>query len=475
MGNAIVLNKPQLAEFKYQLRVLYFRLKSHGVPEADHHTYIYEFYGFPTVDKTFKPKIVLSLTGAGNHLKIESKDVLTAKITELYTSEGLSEPDIELRLSHLYNFFYTIGDFPKSTKGSPVASKDDSFRSDSNEVGEGIVVSSSYEESAEEAYERKQYEQRQKALKSKVVAVEVVAYLQRGLNKPRPPSGSTTTPDSRRASRSSLSPPEAFKSPTTTTTKTPSPGLLPAIATPKTSDSAKTKSPIKKSQSTEHVNLLKKAVFERRFSTGNALPMLEHGVDSTSPIKTSFSCLLCGNIFSSNADLAAHLETVAEHRNTVETFQTQLFEFCDSSAPVAKAEDTENLPFKFMVTRRRLFNESHEAYKVDFYLHMAQNCVEAALQLIGKDKRPPIVFYFDNSKLNGILHRIHGPMRNSKIHHDTLSSFVIDRLQQDKKYGHISFVVAPKDPKDVSSVLIQKPASMMSAVIKVGAEAPSAV
>jgi hypothetical protein len=149
---------------------------------------------------------------------------------------------------------------------------------------------------------------------------------------------------------------------------------------------------------------------------------------------------------------------------SIEIYLKSLFEFTENTSPVkVRSEDSTEESFKFMISRRKLFNETREAYKADFYLHMSQNCVEVVLQLIGKDKRVSVSVYFDNSKLNAILHRHHGIMRNTKNHHDALSSYVIDRLQQDKKTGSIWFLPANKDPKDINALMREKPAGVISA------------
>ena len=123
-----------------------------------------------------------------------------------------------------------------------------------------------------------------------------------------------------------------------------------------------------------------------------------------------------------------------------------------------------------MVTRRKLFTDSHEAYKADFYMHMSLNCVEVVMTIVGREKRVTlpgggvVLLYFDNSKLNAILHRMHGIMRNSKVHHEALSSFIIDRLHQDKKTLCISFVPMAKDAKDTSPLFAHPPPLLISAI-----------
>ena len=191
----------------------------------------------------------------------------------------------------------------------------------------------------------------------------------------------------------------------------------------------------------------------------------------------NFTCVICGNVFGSHFDLDAHIQTAVRltflidrfsitpaqpsHLETLDGYLDLFFEFCDPKTPQKTVE--EDLPYKLMITRRKLFNETHEAYKADFYLHMAQNCVEVVLLLIGRDKKTSTSMYFDNSKLNTILHRQHGIMRNTKTHHDTLSSYVIDRLTQDKRTKSLVFQLTSKDPKDLSPFLQKPPAGVISA------------
>lgn len=149
------------------------------------------------------------------------------------------------------------------------------------------------------------------------------------------------------------------------------------------------------------------------------------------------------------------------HLETVDGYLNLFFEFCDPKLTPKAIEN--DLPYKFMITRRKLFNETHEAYKADFYLHMAHNCVEVVLLLIGRDKKTMFSMFFDNSKLNTILHRQHGIMRNTKTHHETLSLYVMDRLTQDKRSKNLVFQLTSKDPKDLSPFLSKPPTGVVPA------------
>ena len=254
MGNAIVLNQPQLSEFKYQLRILYFRLKANNAMENEIRTLILRFYGFP--DKLIKPKIVISLTGAMNSVKIESQEILYQRIKMLYETEGLTEHDIELRLQHFHNFLQTVVD--KVEASSPLSSIDSKdITKDSSEYGESplqIIHSASFEESAEEAYVRREDEKRLKTMRGRVVAVEVVNYLKKGLKT----SPVFTSPPSRRRSSvsSNGSNPDsvqASKTPSSSnTTRTPNSsnvaapaGFLPAISASSDSKSSTSSTPLK--------------------------------------------------------------------------------------------------------------------------------------------------------------------------------------------------------------------------------------
>lgn len=453
MGNTIVVSENQLIEFKQQLQILYFRLKTNGFTEEDIKTHMYAFYGFYVSDtSTMRPKIVRSLTGALNGcIKIEHREDLSCKIHDLYSSEGLLEEEIAIRMNHLTEFFATASDDKRSSSKS--MDSGDIYSSPNGAMirKSSLVRSSSYEESAEEAYVRQQDEKRTNTLKAKVVAVEAADYLMRSGSGAR----GARAPDIYKSPSKSPSVLEREKTPNSNGKTT-----LPVIVTPEQCKSASSAiDKLKKAVSSDTMAMMRaSANAERRYSTGDLLSDL-------SPLRKaadgSHCCILCGAVFPSHNDLCSHVTTANAHIDTVEASIRKHFDFCDPYVPNKSDED---LPYKFLITRRKLFNESREAYKADFYLHMSMNILEVALLLIGKEKKFTCSLYFDNSKLNGILHKLYGIMRNSKAHQEALSSYVIDRLGQDRKSGMIQFVPNAKDSKDVGSVVLKDiPIDLVSA------------
>lgn len=172
----------------------------------------------------------------------------------LYETEGLMEHDIELRLQHFHNFLQTVAD--KIDASSPLSSVDSKdFTKDSIDHGDSplqIVHSTSFEESAEEAYVRKQDEKRLKAVRARVVAVEVVDYLKKGLKTSpvftSPPSrrrssvsSNDSNPDANHATRTPSSSNTA-KTPNSSNLTGPA-GFLPAISSSTDSKSSLTTTP----------------------------------------------------------------------------------------------------------------------------------------------------------------------------------------------------------------------------------------
>lgn len=471
MGNTIVVNENQLIEFKSQLQILFFRLKTNGVVEEEIKTHIYTFYGFYLTDSTIRPKVVTSLTGALNgSIKEEHKQDLINKIRDLYTSEGLVEEDISRRMKYLNDFFYTALDVKHASTNSIDNTSIDMYSTPNGTIvlKSAMVHSSSFEESAEEAYVRQQDEKRKNTIKAKVVAIEAADYLMRsgtrGMKTPDVFKTPSKTPDIFKTPSKSPSL-EREKTPTSSHSNGGKTTSLPIIITPEQQQQKTTPSSaidkLKKAVSSDAMAIMRVAKSERRYSTGDLLSELS---PLRKPSNSTYNCAICGAIFTSQPDLYAHINTANTHIDSIETNLRKYFEFCDPYFPNKFDED---LPYKFLITRRKLFNETREAYKADFYLHMSMNILEVALILIGKEKKLTCSLYFDNSKLNGILHRLHGIMRNSKAHQEALSSYVIDRLNQDKKTGIILFIPSEKDSKDVGNVVIREvPVDLVSAGMK---------
>lgn len=151
------------------------------------------------------------------------------------------------------------------------------------------------------------------------------------------------------------------------------------------------------------------------------------------------------------------------HASILEGYLCCVFDFYTDKSSTDGDEEDDVLPtYSLLMTHSKLFWRTQETIIIDFYVHPTLNCLELVIENSKDETR--CTLNFDYHLLCANVHRQFGQMKTVRAFNESLASFIIERLVQDKLHHVIKYKPAFMDRSDIAPLLDAPPASITRAL-----------